>query len=109
MQVSIPEAGYYWRRFIRNGPLIGCHIWYGPPHDPLTGELLDRSHRWQATTNGIESDPLDTWISCASHPITEAEYRYLIGLSKWAKDHAPDAPEAKPREKIDLNKMEPLF
>lgn len=109
MQVSVPEEGYYWRRFIRGGPKIPVRIWFGPPHDPVTGEQLDRSHRWQATVNGKDADPYDTWISCAAHPIDETEYNYMMGLSKWAKEHAPNAPEAKPHEKIDLNKTAPLF
>src|ERR1700743_375852 len=109
MQVGIPEAGYYKRKFGKGGVWIPVRWWLGPPHDPLTGEVMDRSPRWQATVNGKQADPYETWISCAGHPITEAEYNYMMGVAKWAAEHAPDAPEAKPGEKVDLNKRRPLF
>lgn len=108
-EVGRPEQGYYWRRYVRGGPKCAVRIWFGPPHDPIDGSIMDRSPRWQATVNGQEADPLDTWTSCCGHPIDEAEYNYMMGLSKWAKEHAPDAPEANPRTAISLGTMKPLF
>lgn len=104
-----PQAGFYRGRLVKGGPWVPIRIWFGAPLDPLTGEELDRSHRWQAERNGefVEVDAV--WPFCAADAINEAEYRYLLATNQWAAEHAPDAPEAAPRQKIDLNRLPTLF
>lgn len=100
-RVDIPEAGCYRTKLVRNGPWCGVRIWHGAPADPESGELLDRSHRWQAEINGNPCDVDQVWPYVAGRPITEAEYRYLVALSKHAKAWDPALPEAKPTQPIN--------
>jgi hypothetical protein len=81
--------------------LVGVRIWHGPPLDPVTGEELDRSWRWQAQANGelVEFD--DVWPGCAGDPITERQYREYAAQQRWAQQHAPDSSFANPRQRHD--------
>jgi hypothetical protein len=107
--VSNIVAGFYKRRLVRGGPWVPVRLWYGPPNDPVTGEELDRSHRWQALVNGEEADPDETWIGCCGNPIDAQEYGYLLAMKNFATNHAPELPEASPRQPINLGSMKPLF
>ena len=113
LRVDTPQAGHYWRRFVKGGPKVPVKLWHGAPLDPVTGEELERGHRWQAIVNGEpvtgETEVLETWISCAGHPIGEAEYRYLLALKNHAVQHEPEMPEAAPNSRIDLHAMPSLF
>lgn len=110
---SSPVAGFYRTKLVKGGPWVPVRIWYGPPLDPETGEELDRSPRWQALVNGEEVDGPNevewVWVWCSNKGITEAEYRYMLAKKEHAEKFAPELPEASPREKIDLNKLPPLF
>ena len=97
-----PTAGFYRMPLVKGGPKVGIHIWHGPPHDPVTGEEMDRSWRWQAAANGRAIDIERVWPACGREPITAAEYQYLTDMARWAERHAPDAPAAQPHRKIDL-------
>lgn len=101
-RVDIPAAGFYRIRLTRGGIWVPVHIWHGPPHDPETGEKLDRSYRWQAKRNGEYVDVSEVWPWCAKEPITEEEYHYMLATKNWAETNAPESPEAQPRRKIDL-------
>lgn len=97
-----PEAGFYRLKLVRNGPWTGVRIWHGAPPDPdQPGELLDRSHRWQASINDWPCSIERVWPYAARNPIDEAEHAYLVALSKHAKEHAPDMAEANPTKPID--------
>lgn len=113
LRVDTPQAGFYWRRFVKGGPKIPVRLWHGAPIDPETGEELERSHRWQAMVNGdlVTGDTavIEVWISCAGNPIDEAEYDYLLALKNHAVRHEPDLPEAAPNSPIDLHRMPTLF
>ncbi len=96
-----PVAGFYRAKLRSGAHPVGVEIFHGPPFDPVTGEELDRSHRWQARVNGqlVEIDTV--WPRCGGEPIGEAEYRYLTDLAAWARDNAPGSPQANPRRRID--------
>lgn len=111
-----PVAGFYRTRLIKDGPEVGVRLWWGQP--VIDGETQDRAPRWCIEVNGetdyVEKDPehpeyrcrvpLDVsryWPWCGKNKITEAEYRYLVEHSKWAREHAPHLPDAQPRKKID--------
>lgn len=82
---DVPEAGYYRMRLRAGAVWVAIRIWFGPPRDPLTGEVMDRSHRWQATANGKPIDLERVWPQCAADPIDEAEARHLIKLQRWGQ------------------------
>ncbi len=100
--VSEPTAGYFRLRLVAGGPKVGVRLFYGPPLDPVTGEELDRSWRWQAECNGKPIDLDRCWPQAGREPIDEAEYQYLTDMARWAERNCPDAPAAQPHRKIDL-------
>jgi hypothetical protein len=97
-----PVAGFYRFRFRSGAHPVGVRIWHGPPLDPMTGEEMDRSWRWQATANRRPVDLDRVWPRCAKEPIDEREHDYLAGVQDWAERHAPDSAQADPRRKINL-------
>ncbi len=99
---ATPTPGFYRYRLVRGGHPVGVRIFYGAPRDPVTGEEMDRSWRWQATANNAPIDLERVWPMCGREPIDEAEHDYLAARQAWAAQHAPDAPEADPRRPIDL-------
>lgn len=106
--VDQPQEGYYRTRLVRGGPFVPVKIWHGPPHDPETGEELDRSPRWQALVNGEERDAREIWNWCADKPISESEYRYMLAVKNWAETHAPAEPEANPYQRADARTAAPV-
>lgn len=96
-----PVAGFYRMRMRSGGTFVGVRIWHGAPHDPVTGEELDRSHRWQATVNRGLVNLDRVWPKCAADPVDEGEYQYLCTVHQWAKENAPDSPQANPMRRIN--------
>lgn len=91
--VSQPQAGYYrrlsplyfrdrWngnhRRKPNDGDWLPVIIWHGAPCDPETGELLDRSYRWQCLVAGNYADPYEQWTWCCGNPATALEYQEMV-------------------------------
>jgi hypothetical protein len=101
-EAETPTAGYYRMKLVSGGHPVGVWIFYGPPRDPVTGQDLDRSWRWQARVNGEDVDLSRVWPQCGREPITQVEHDYLASLQAWAAEHAPSSPAADPRRKIDL-------
>lgn len=94
-----PTAGFYAMRMVAGGVLGGIEIWHGPPRDPVTGEIMDRSWRWQATFNGEYIDLDWVWPICAKRPIDRKEYDRLVNQFRWAVQNAPDSAYANPYRK----------
>lgn len=96
-----PVAGFYRMRLVSGGVFVGIRIWHGRPLDPVTGEELDRSLRWQAQANGEMIDLARVWPQCARDPIDAREYAYLIQQQRWGERQAPDSPQADPTRRAD--------
>jgi hypothetical protein len=102
VDVSRPAEGFY-RYKPRTGAVYGgVRIWFGPPLDPVTGEELDRSWRWQSSFNGEFIDLDFVWPVVAGSPITEEEYRRYCARQTWARQHAPDSAYAERGRRVDL-------
>ncbi len=97
---DLPIAGFYRMKLVTGGIYVGVRLWHGPPHDPDTGEEMDRSHRWQATANGRPIPLERAWPRCADAPINSGEYAYLLSLQEWGKENG-HAAVADPRKKLD--------
>lgn len=108
-RVDVPTAGFYVVRLVKNGPRVPVFIWHGAPMDPETGELLDRSPRWQALRGGKQIDIDEVWPSALKEPITEDEYDHLMAVKAWAERYAPHSPEANPTKPIDLHRLPSIF
>ena len=96
-------------------------IYYGQPI--VGGEIQDRSYRFLVEVNG-STDHIETgdgyscrvthdlsryWPWCAKWPITEAEYNYMLAKAGWAKQFAPERPQANPHKAVDFNAIKPIF
>lgn len=109
VDVSAPVAGFYRCRLRSGGVIGGVRLWFGPPHDPVTGEELDRSHRWQAEFDGEPVNFDQVWPACAASPISESNYRALVARREWARRNAPGSAHADPRKRYDpLDDSTPL-
>lgn len=106
---DVPVAGLYRMRMRSGGVWCGVRIWFGQPKDPITGEMLDRSLRWQAEINGEYADLDRVWPKCAADPITEAEHRHLVATRDWAVQHLPDSALANPMRRLDPLTSPTLF
>ena len=99
--VSQPEAGYF-RYRLRGGAVRGgVRIWFGPPSDPVTGEVMDRSWRWCAEFDGEPVEFDSVWPDCTGEPITERDYREFVGRREWAKHNAPNSAFANSKRRYD--------
>ena len=96
-----PVEGFYRGKMRSGGALCGFHIWYGPPLDPVTGEEMDRGHRWQAHCNGSYVEIDDVWPQVAGDRISRADYVKHCDQAGWAKANAPKSALANPRRKTD--------
>lgn len=96
-----PAEGHYRTKLRGGGVMVGVRIWFGPPADPVTGEELDRSWRWQAEANGEYVEIDDVWPVCAKQPISEADYYEYRAKQRWAQKHAPASAYADPRRRND--------
>lgn len=99
---DLPIAGLYKMRLRSGGMPVGIRIWFGQPKDPVTGELMDRSLRWQAEANGRAIDLDRAWPRCADQPIDAKEHAYLTSLQSWGEEQAPDSPQADPTRRVDF-------
>lgn len=85
-------------------------IWHGPPRDPDTLELLDRSPRWQVLYCGRYLwDHSLVWPVCAGQPIDRNEYDYLLARVLHAKEHDPRDPFGTPTGRVDWLTSTPPF
>ncbi|SNT20168.1 hypothetical protein [Sphingopyxis indica] len=110
LDVETPVAGCYRIRLGRDTVAIGVRLWFGAPLDPVTGEELDRSHRWQAQADDGEILDFErVWPACARDPITEADFKARCARRAWARENAPDSAYAERGRKVDrLSRSEPL-
>lgn len=101
LDVSEPVAGFFRMKLNSRGVAVGIRIWFGQPLDPVTGEEMDRSLRWQAQCNGRPIELDRVWPQCAGQRIDAAEYAYLSSLQAWGEQHAPSSPEANPHKPVN--------
>lgn len=108
------EPGFF--RWDRRGRVpVPARVWFAAPRDPVTGEPLDRSWRWQFEFNGYElesfaseigAEPEDVlsqfWPKARDARIDRAEYEYLVDTVHHARAHDPYSPFSSARGKVDL-------
>ncbi len=110
-------AQFYAVRLVKGGPRVPCKIWYGGPIDPLTGEEMDRSPRWQVWLSGELQDDISNVILhfepdgtpiVKGEEIDAVEHEYLLQLREYAVTYDATLPEAEPTKPVDLRKMAPI-
>lgn len=102
IDVTEPVAGFYRTRLAGRSIAVGVRLFFGPPYDPITGEVLDRSWRWLCDVNGEPFGYFErVWPVCAGDQITEAEYENYCARQRWARTQAPDSAYAEPGRRYD--------
>lgn len=100
---DVPQCGYYQRRIVKGGVLVPCRIWRESETDLETGKPTGRD-MLMCEVAGKREDAVSQWGRLCSQPIHEHEYRHLMKVQGWAKQHAPDDPMATPGKPVDFNK-----
>lgn len=96
--------GFFKLKWVKGGPEIPARLWRVEDRDPDTGELMADVQYFAE----IDGDPVDP----ASPPrwpwtrIEEPAWRYLTDLGAWARQHAPNDPQANPRLPVRLATVE---
>ncbi len=113
-RVDIPSPGFYRFRRVKGGPWVAAEITFGPAVDPVTGETLDRSPRFDVRVSGAAvTGPEAKWMLDRVHhwgqPITESEHALLCATRDWALKHAPHMPEATPEKTVVVTEIPRLF
>lgn len=104
-----PQAGYFRRRLVKGGPWVPARIWIVEHRlDDGSDELGADTEYW-AMVDGRLADAHDAWTWLCGQPIEKAEYDHLTAVARWARENDPDAPEARPTARVDLNAMAPIF
>lgn len=84
-----PQAGYYKRRMVKNGPWVPLRIRLVQVIDRDSGELCE-PERFEADQDGATFNPEPIWTHC--RPISTAEFHDLTarqsGLPLMAATHA---------------------
>lgn len=102
IDVSVPEAGFFKIKLGRDTVARAVRLWNGPPADPVTGEIMDRSWRWQAELDdGALVDFDRVWPACCRTPITEDEWKRCKARTFWARKNAPESAYAERGRKLD--------
>jgi hypothetical protein len=104
MFLDEPIPGLYKCKAGRHAVWQPVRIWIGECVDPITRQPLDRPFRLMCTVAEHARPVEDVWPSCADHPISPAEYRYLTELLQWTDGQGQGRTAT-----VDLNNLPPLF
>lgn len=94
-----PQCGWYERRLVKGGPLVGVSITMLQPLDP--DGFLEADEKLQGWIAGNWVDPHEVWSYCADRPISEDEFTYLRARQAHASEWKPASPFANPAKPID--------
>ena len=108
-QINRPEPGHYRQRLTRGGPWVAALIFRPCPIEwaPETLQGIDRWYALEAEIDGRSVPVHAVWTS--AERVSMAEYLFLRDDRRWAREHAPEAPEANPRKRIDYDTLPPPF
>jgi hypothetical protein len=106
-RIESPEPGFFKMRLARGGPWVPAIIYQPCPIEfhPETFQAVDRVYHLKAEIDGRPVDLSRIWGYGRRIPI--AEYLFLRATSAWARDYAPQSPEANPRQPIDFDTLAP--
>lgn len=89
-----PQCGFYRRRLFKDGPFVPVAIW------KQDGEFV-------ALVDGKAADAADIWTWVCDKPITEVEYRKVIGGEGWSDEpRAATVPSNMPADPFEALKIE---
>lgn len=101
---DIPQVGWYKRRLIRGGPWVPARIWRERAIDFQTDKPGDLDDLLCQVGDKLKN-PSDQWPWLHNAPISEADYDFMRRARTWAKNYAPNEPEANEDKPIDWNQV----
>ena len=106
-QIGSPQPGFFEMRQVRGGVFVAAIIFRPCPieFEPETFQAVDRWPHLEAEVDGKPSGVNRVWTS--GRPIDMAEYLFLRDDRAWAREYAPESPEANPRQAVDFNVLAP--
>ncbi len=109
VRIDKPEPGYFRMRLVKGGPWVGAIIFRPCPIEmhPETFQAVDRWPHLQAEVDGKPAGVDRVWTSGRRVPM--AEYLFLRDDRAWAREYAPQSPEANPRQPVNLGALLPIF
>ena len=109
-QIDSPAPGYWAIKLVRNGPEVAAAIFLRAYVEETDADdaRMERTPYFEAFIDGRQVPVDQVWLR-RGRVIPEAEYRYLLSLSAWARDNAPNEPIANPKQAVDLNTLRPIF
>ncbi len=107
--IASPEPGFFRMKLTRGGIFVAAIIWRPCriESNPETFQAVDRWPHLEAEIDGKPADVDRVWTSGRRIPI--AEYQFLKADRAWAREWAPQSPEANPRVAIDFDTLTPPF
>lgn len=101
---SEPQCGYFKAKVSRRAVLVPAKIYLrsvvGEDGELVEPEVL------KCEIGDRDFDVGEVWPRLAMRPISVAEYRHLMALRQWAKESAPDQPQAVDGRPIDWNTVQ---
>jgi hypothetical protein len=98
---SEPRCGWYAARVSRRAVLVPSRIWLQSVVGD-DGELLE-PETLLCEVGDRPMDAFEAWPKLCIRPIPVAQYRHLMALRQWARESAPDEPQAVDGRPIDWN------
>jgi hypothetical protein len=116
--LSHPEPGFFRLKQRRHGVWVPALIWRPCPWvEPAEGpgcaapedwcRPTHRSRPLRARIGDTETSPLEVWERGSE--IGPAEFHFRAALREWAIAAAPESPEARADEPVNLNRIGSLF
>lgn len=109
---------YFKMRMVSKGPYVACKVGRMCVCT-VNGGDENASHEWSESCDRFppiaseingESFPLERAIAGRQlGTITKAEYEYLLDSAAWDAAHDENSPLAEPMQRIDLNRLKPMF
>jgi hypothetical protein len=97
---STPQVGLFKRKLVRGGAWVAARIFKTGERDELGRLIEDEVLRCEVDGKAVD-DVEDQWLWLAANPIDDVEFRLLMRLGPWARQHAPNDPNADPGKPID--------
>lgn len=94
-----PECGWFKAIIRRDAAAVPAKIWLKSVVDD-DGELVE-DEILLCEVGDTPVDAVEAWPKLCTRPISRAEYLYLMSVRTWARQSAPDQPQARDGRPID--------
>lgn len=100
-----PQAGWYKRRLVKDGPWVPAIIWRERAVDFMT-DRPGRQDNLMCKVGDAMKSPSDQWGILLNNPISKADYDHMVKYRAWVKTYgAPGEPEKDEGKPVDWDKI----